>query len=93
MAEQITVEVVLALPEQQIVRRVSLANGATALEALQASGLEREWPERVDPQRLGVHARRVAPEHRVNDGDRIEIYRPLALDPKEARRRRAHARG
>lgn len=89
MAEPITVEVVLALPDRQIVRRVTLADGATALQAVEASGLAREWPGRVDPQRLGVFSRPVAPEQRLNEGDRVELYRPLLLDPKDARRRRA----
>jgi hypothetical protein len=94
MAEQITVEVVLALPDRQIVRRVTLADGATASQALDASGLRRDWPELVDhPRQLGIFSRPVAPEQRVNEGDRIEVYRPLTLDPKDARRRRARAPG
>jgi len=43
----------------------------------------------VDMQRLGIFGRRVPPEHPLRDGDRVELYRTLVLDPKEARRRRA----
>lgn len=89
MAEQITVEVVLALPDQQVIRRVTLAAGATALQALEASGIARDWPPSIDIGQLGIFSRRVPLEHPLRDGDRIEIYRPLQLDPKDARRRRA----
>ena len=40
-------------------------------------------------QPVGVYGRRVALDHLLADGDRVEIYRPLRVDPKEARRRRA----
>jgi putative ubiquitin-RnfH superfamily antitoxin RatB of RatAB toxin-antitoxin module len=42
----------------------------------------------VDPDRLGIFSKRVSSDHLVQAGDRIEIYRPLMLDPMEARRRR-----
>lgn len=93
MAERIAVEVVLALPDRQLVRRLTLERGATARQALEASGFQRDWPELADPARLGIFARAVAPEQRLEDGDRVEIYRPLTLDPKEARRRRARRPG
>ena len=51
-------------------------------EAVAASGLPR-------PGRIGIFGKVVDPGTRLADGDRVEIYRPLALDPKEARRRRA----
>jgi putative ubiquitin-RnfH superfamily antitoxin RatB of RatAB toxin-antitoxin module len=41
-----------------------------------------------DPSLLGVFSRRVLPDDTLRDGDRVEIYRPLTLDPKDARRRR-----
>jgi hypothetical protein len=44
----------------------------------------------IDPAHLGIFSRKVAPDHVLGEGDRVEIYRPLILDPKEARRRRAH---
>jgi putative ubiquitin-RnfH superfamily antitoxin RatB of RatAB toxin-antitoxin module len=42
-----------------------------------------------DPSRLGIFSRRVTADDLLHDGDRVEIYRPLTLDPKDARRRRA----
>lgn len=84
------VEVVYALPESEDAVRIRLAAGASAADALRASGILARHPE-IDPARskLGVYGRVVPPETRLTDGDRVEVYRPLAIDPKEARRRRA----
>jgi putative ubiquitin-RnfH superfamily antitoxin RatB of RatAB toxin-antitoxin module len=90
MAERIVVEVACALPDRQKVYRVELAAGATAWQAVAATGMAQDWPGlAIDPARLGVFGRRVTADHVLRDGDRVEVYRPLALDPKEARRRRA----
>lgn len=84
------VEVVYALPEREDAVRVRLAPGATAADAVHASGILARHPEiDLGRSKLGVYGKVVAPQSRLADGDRIEIYRPLAMDPKEARRRRA----
>lgn len=87
------VEVVYALPAAQDVIAVELEEGATAREAVQASGLLARHPE-IDPARpqLGMFGRKIRPDTRLKEGDRVEILRPLAADPKEARRRRARKR-
>jgi uncharacterized protein len=90
MAE-IAVEVVLALPGQALLRQVVLDAGATVREAIAAAGFD-EHKEVIDPERLGIFGRRVDPAQTLRDGDRVEIYRPLVLDPKDARRRRARER-
>ncbi len=91
MAEQVTVEVVFAEPSRRWLPTVSLPSGSTVAQAIEASGIVREMPGLVvDPARLGIFSRKVGREHVVGWGGRIEIYRPLTLDPKEARRRRAH---
>ena len=79
------VEVVFALPGEARVATVELEPGATARDAVAAAGFR-------PTGNIGVFGRRVAPDHRLSDGDRVEIYRPLAMDPKEARRRRARKR-
>jgi putative ubiquitin-RnfH superfamily antitoxin RatB of RatAB toxin-antitoxin module len=90
MAERIAVEVACALPDRQRVYRVEVGKGATVMQAIEASGVRWDEPGLVvDPQRLGVFARKAGPDTVLRDGDRVEIYRPLTLDPKEARRRRA----
>jgi hypothetical protein len=87
MAE-IVVEVVLALPRRTLFKRLALDEGATVADAIAAADLGEDSAS-VDPQRLGIFGRRVPPGQLLRDGDRVEIYRPLVLDPKEARRRRA----
>lgn len=83
----VTVEVVLALPERQSVRRVELPPGSTVGDAVAASGLEARAPAR-----FGVYGKVVAAGTVLRDGDRVEIYRPLRADPKELRRLRAAAK-
>lgn len=86
----VAVEVVHAGAGLSIVRRVELAEGATVMQAIEASGIAAVLPAgAIDPRRLGVFSRKVGPDHVVRAGDRIEIYRTLLLDPMEARRRRA----
>jgi len=81
------VEVVHALPGAQTCVRVSLPAGATVGDALEKSGLLE-----LARGKVGIFGRLVRLDSPVADGDRIEIYRPLAVDPKEARRRRAARR-
>jgi putative ubiquitin-RnfH superfamily antitoxin RatB of RatAB toxin-antitoxin module len=91
MADSLTVEVVYASPDRQFTYRLELPAGSTVMQAIEASGVCRAVPNLViDPSRLGVFSRKVEPDQVLEQGDRVEIYRPLTLDPKEARRRRAH---
>ena len=76
------VEVVRARPEGADTVRLELPPGATVREAVAASGLPHG-------NAFGVFGKRARPDQRLADGDRVEIYRPLEIDPKEARRRRA----
>jgi putative ubiquitin-RnfH superfamily antitoxin RatB of RatAB toxin-antitoxin module len=73
---------------------VEVEGGATVREAIERCGLLRRYQE-IDLARnqIGIFSRPVSLEHRVRTGDRIEIYRPLKIDPKERRRRRADKRG
>jgi putative ubiquitin-RnfH superfamily antitoxin RatB of RatAB toxin-antitoxin module len=77
------VEVVCARPEGAQVVSLQLPAGATLRDAIRASGF------RFDNQPVGVFGKRAALDTPLKPGDRVEIYRPLAVDPKEARRRRA----
>lgn len=91
MAEKtIQVQVTYAEPDRQITHDVLLMAGSTVSDAITASGIERVIPAgSVDVRRLGIFARKVGADHPVEEGDRIEIYRELALDPMAARRQRA----
>ena len=69
-----------------------LPAGATAAEAIAASGFAADFP-RNDPGRPAwACSGAVRPDTALNDGDRLEIYRGLTFDPKESRRRRAEHR-
>lgn len=86
----ITVEVVYALPEKQYVRQVTLAEGSSVEEVIRASGLlELRHDIDLTQNKIGIYSRPVKLQDEVNDGDRVEIYRPLLADPKELRRQRA----
>jgi len=78
------IEVVWARPDAAEVRAVDLPAGATVRDALLACGFQLE-----PTQSVGVFGKLVSLDRRLAHGDRVEIYRPLAIDPKEARRRRA----
>jgi uncharacterized protein len=89
MADRITVEVVCTTAERQLLRQVTLPQGSRVIEAVEQSGILEAMPDVVfDPSRLGIFSRRASPDDILRDGDRVEIYRPLMLDPKDARRRR-----
>jgi putative ubiquitin-RnfH superfamily antitoxin RatB of RatAB toxin-antitoxin module len=79
------IEVVLARPEAALSAKLDLPPGATVRDAVVASGLEAD----LEKGAFGVFGKRAALDRPLADGDRVEIYRPLAMDPKEARRRRA----
>jgi len=86
------VEVAYALPGRQRVVQLPLLDGMTALDAVQAAGLEREFPEIAGHDLvLGIYGRRVEATQVLKGGDRVEIYRPLKFDPRDARRRAAQA--
>ena len=69
---------------------VELTATATALDAVRASGVIERHPELAKGEPLlGIWGRACAPETPIADGDRVEIYRPLTMDPNEARRLRA----
>lgn len=71
---------------------VELADGATLADAVNASGLRQREPALPEELDLGVHGRPQRSTEKVRDGDRIEVYRALTVDPKEARRIRAEVR-
>jgi putative ubiquitin-RnfH superfamily antitoxin RatB of RatAB toxin-antitoxin module len=82
------IEVVFALPQKQQRVSLDLEPGSTALDAVRSSGLLQGSPG-IDMAGVGVWGRRVTPETKLREGDRVELYRPLIADPKEVRRVRA----
>jgi uncharacterized protein len=69
---------------------LTVPHGTTVRQALERAGLTRRFPE-IDVAQavLGIRGKRVESGRVLEEGDRLEILRPLIVDPKEARRRRA----
>ncbi len=87
------VEVAYALPDRQWVIAVELPEGATVAEAIERSGIRGQVPDiEVRDHLVGVFYQPCALDRVLRAGERVEIYRPLLIDPKETRRRRAARR-
>ena len=91
MSAMIQVEVVYALPQRQEVVTVKLPEGASARQAVEASGLLEKYPDiELDRRnKLGIYAKLVKADSELRDRDRVEIYRPLIADPTAVRKKRA----
>jgi putative ubiquitin-RnfH superfamily antitoxin RatB of RatAB toxin-antitoxin module len=84
------VEVVFALLKRQVLLSVNVADGATVADAIAASGIARQFPDHdLDVLQAGIWGQPVGRDRLVTDGDRVELFRPLELDPREARRLKA----
>ena len=92
MANRILVEVAFAEPQRQSLVTVELDPGATVAEAIERSGLVARHTEvDFDSLATGIWGRVVGQEYSLSDGDRVELYRELNIDPREARRQLAEA--
>ena len=92
MPENINVEVVFASSADQELVSVSLQNGATVADAIALSAIAKKFPaEDLDAMRTGIWGHIVDRSAIVKDGDRVEIYRPLLRDPRDARRELAQS--
>ena len=87
---KLQIEVAFALPGKQSLQTVIVESGATVADVITKSGLRGEFPDHdLDEMIVGVWGREVGKDRIVIDGDRVELYRPLELDPREARRQLA----
>jgi len=92
-AGEICVEVAYAAADRQAVKMLSLPVGSHVEAAIRASGLLELFPEiDLTVNRVGVFGERVELDTELRDGERVEIYRPLLADPKQARQKRARAK-
>jgi putative ubiquitin-RnfH superfamily antitoxin RatB of RatAB toxin-antitoxin module len=93
MPRRLRVEVVYAGAGRLDAVRLVLDDGATVGQAIEASGVLSRHPEiEIRNQALGIYGRRVRSGDPLTDGDRVELYRRLSVDPKLARRERAGRR-
>jgi hypothetical protein len=89
MGDRIAVEVVYADDSQQITRSLFVPRGSSVAFAIEESAIARFLPADFEIRHVGIFGRKIAPSQILVEGDRIEIYRTLTLDPMEARRKRA----
>lgn len=86
---EIQFEVAYALPERQVIARLSAKPGISAAEAIELSGIRQLFPGIEAQPVVGIFSRKVSLDYPLKSGDRLEIYRPLRADPKEVRRQKA----
>ena len=90
----ITVTVAYATPERQLEIPISVEPNCTAAMAIKKSGIMKEFPDiNLATAVIGIHSKKVMIDASLRDKDRIEIYRPLTMDPKQARLLRAKNKG
>ena len=89
-ADLITIEVAYALPNKQRIIELMVEPNTQVLDAVKQSGICRIFKDiDLDTAKFGIWNRTAKPTAELEEGDRIEIYRPLIADPKEVRKRRA----
>lgn len=90
VSKTLKIEVVYANPSQQALIRLDLPAETTVETAILQSGVLEQFPEiDLTVNAVGIFSKRVTLDQVLSDGDRVEIYRPLLIDPKQARRKRA----
>ena len=91
-ADSISIEVAYAKPEEQLILKLDVAPDTTVQQAIEQSGILEEFPE-IDPGKLkaGIFGKLKKLTETLQQGDRVEIYRPLIADPKQVRKERAAA--
>lgn len=88
--ETINVEVAYAEPHKQLILPVNIDVGTTVGGAIVQSGMMIKFPELdIENSKVGIFGKATKMTTVLQDGDRVEIYRPLIADPKEVRRKRA----
>lgn len=93
MSEKIKVEVLFAYPDKYFLKKIELDQPLTVQNVIVQSGVLEKYKE-IDlrENKVGIFSRPAKLTDLVEDGDRIEIYRPLIADPKEMRRKRAEGK-
>jgi len=85
----IDIEVAYAIPEEQIIFLLKVLPNSTVEDAILASGILQRFPEiNLKTAKVGIFGKQATLLTRLHAQDRVEIYRPLLINPKEARRLR-----
>lgn len=92
MPERLHVEVAYAEPGRQFLRALEMPGGSVIADAIRCSGIEAEFGIDTAMLAVGIWSKVATPQTVLADGDRVELYRPLQVDPKDARRARAGQR-
>lgn len=88
------IEVAYAKPNEQLILALDVEEGTTAEMAIRASGMLDHFPEiKLEKATIGIFSKPCRFDQPLKPGDRVEIYRPLLADPKDARRSRAARKG
>ena len=90
MPEEIIVEVAYAMPGEQVIISIKVPTKFNVKQAIEKSGIQKKFPSiDLSKNKVGIFGKKTTLDHVLKNRDRIEIYRPLILDPKEMRRKRA----
>ena len=90
MPDEILVEIAYALPEEQVIISIKVPTIFNVQQAIEKSGIQKKFPcIDLSKNKVGIFGKKTTLDHVLKNRDRIEIYRPLILDPKEMRRKRA----
>ncbi len=88
------IEVVFALPERQELISLAVDAGTTVGTAISLSAIGDRFPdEDLSTYQVGIWGNVVTRDHLLQHGDRLELYRPLLMDPRDARRKLALSGG
>jgi putative ubiquitin-RnfH superfamily antitoxin RatB of RatAB toxin-antitoxin module len=90
MPEEIIVEVAYGMPGEQFIISIKVPTKFNVKQAIEKSGIQKKFSNiDLSKNKVGIFGKQTTLDHLLKDRDRIEIYRPLILDPKEMRRKRA----
>ena len=90
MPDEILVEIAYALPEEQVIISIKVPSKSDVKQAIEKSRIQKKFPSiDLSKNKVGIFGKKTTLDHVLKNRDRIEIYRPLILDPKEMRRKRA----
>ncbi|MDO1508863.1 MULTISPECIES: RnfH family protein [unclassified Neisseria] len=89
----VEIEIAYGTAEKQLLETMQVEEGTTTRQAVLQSRIAAEFPDAdVEKAPLGIFGKAVKDDTVLRDKDRVEVYRPLLIDPKEARRLRVQSK-